>query len=78
MYTDVLSDKDIELIIKKYQHPERKSSTNYLNFYNDVYSKSEDNKNKESSSQALIQMRPIQVTFKNKNSSIILILEVLL
>lgn len=61
MYSDVLSADDIDLIQKKYQQPERKGSTNYLNFYNDVYSKSGDNKNKESSSKALINHRPIQV-----------------
>ena len=36
MNEPTLSGDDIELIIRKYQHPDRKGFISYLNFYNDV------------------------------------------
>lgn len=33
-----LKESEIELLIRKYQHPERKGFINYLNFYNDIKS----------------------------------------
>lgn len=36
MNEPTLSSDDVDLMIRKYQHPDRKGFINYLNFYNDV------------------------------------------
>ena len=36
MNEPTLTADDIEILIRKYQHPDRKGFISYLNFYNDV------------------------------------------
>lgn len=33
-----MKESELEILIRKYQHPDRKGSVNYLNFYNDIKS----------------------------------------
>jgi hypothetical protein len=31
-----LTEQELDILIKKYQHPDQKGTVNYLNFYNDI------------------------------------------
>jgi hypothetical protein len=59
MNEPTLSSDDIELLITKYQHPDRKGFISYLNFYNDV--KINPDNNSQTNQYQTTNAKPIQV-----------------
>ena len=55
-----LTESEFDILIRKYQHPERKGCINYLNFYNDIKSNPDVFKNSFGSSNAPVLSKNVK------------------